>query len=139
MDEEKFEITELLQTDDSVKENGIDGGENIPGAHIVATLSERKKFNTSEITTNAGKILAIGNADFMANGKIKILGNRIFWLGITDYMLHGSSVGSFDGIKIENYRLALSKKDLWKIFARVLLLPASFLLLTVAIAFLRRK
>ncbi|MDR1401413.1 MAG: GldG family protein [Puniceicoccales bacterium] len=138
-DEEKFEITELLQTGDSVIESGIDDGENTSAARVVATLSERKKFNTSEITTNAGKILVVGNADFMANGKVKILGNRIFWLGISNYMLHGSSAVDFEGIEVKNYRLALSRKDLRKISARILVLPAGFLLLTVAVAFLRRK
>ncbi|MDR1413658.1 MAG: GldG family protein [Puniceicoccales bacterium] len=139
LDEEKFEITELLQTDGVAVENETNGDESISIAHVVATLSERKKFITSEVTTNAGKVLVIGNADFMANEKIKILGNRIFLLGISSYMLRRNDSGDFDGIKIEDYRLALSRKDIWRIGGRILMLPASFLLLTMVIAFLRRK
>ncbi|MDR2779125.1 MAG: Gldg family protein [Puniceicoccales bacterium] len=138
VDNEKFEITELMQTDDGVVEQGEEGN-NSPGPHIVTTISERKKFNASEITTNAGKILVVGNADFIANGKFKILGNRVFWFSISDYMLYGSSLENFKDIKIERYRLALSKKTFAEIMIRLAVLPLFFSLLAMLVAFRRKK
>jgi hypothetical protein len=139
VDNEKFEITELMQTDDGVGEQGEMGNDNFMGPHIVATISERKKFDTSEITTKAGKVLVIGNADFIANGKFKILGNRIFWFSISDYMLYGSNLENFEDVKIEKYRLALSRKTFTKIMVRLAILPMFFALMGMAIAWRRKR
>jgi hypothetical protein len=139
VDNEKFEITELMQTDDGVIEQGEMDNGNSPGPHIVATISERKKFDASEITTKAGKVLAIGNADFIANGKFKILGNRVFWFSISDYMLYGSNLENFEDVKIEKYRLVLSRKTFTKIMVRLALLPMFFVLMGIAIAWRRKK
>ncbi|MDR2432900.1 MAG: Gldg family protein [Puniceicoccales bacterium] len=139
VDNEKFEITELMQTDDGVREQGEVGNDNSAGPHIIATISERKKFDTSEITTKAGKILVIGNADFIANGKFKILGNRVFWFSISDYMLYGNSLENFEDVKIEKYRLVLSRKALAQIMTRLAILPMFFALMGIIIAWRRRK
>jgi hypothetical protein len=138
VDVEKFEITELMQTDDGVIEDGGVGGENIPRARIVATLSERKKFDASEITASAGKILVIGNADFMANGKINILGNRFFWFGIGDHMLSAERVGSFEDVSLKTYRLSLSRDEFRRVSGRISLLSLGFLLLGLFVAWRRR-
>jgi hypothetical protein len=139
VDNEKFEITELMQTDDGVGEQGEVGDGNSTGPRIVATISERKKFDTSEITTKAGKVLVIGNADFIANGKFKILGNRIFWFSISDYMLYGSNLENFEDVKIEKYRLVLSQKNLAKIMIRLAFLPMFFALIGLVVALRRKK
>ncbi|MDR1890998.1 MAG: GldG family protein [Puniceicoccales bacterium] len=139
VDNEKFEITELMQTDDGVTEQGSTGNNDSVGQYIVATISERKKFNTSEMITDSGKILVVGNSDFIANGKFKILGNRIFWFGISDYMLYGSNSENFEDIKIEKYRLALSKKSFTKIMIRLAVLPTFFSLLAIFVAYRRKK
>ncbi|MDR0693225.1 MAG: Gldg family protein [Puniceicoccales bacterium] len=139
VDDEKFEITELMQTDDGVGEQRETGNDNSTGPHIVATISERKKFDTSEITTKAGKILVIGNADFIANGKFKILGNRIFWFSISDYMLYGNSLENFEDVRIEKYRLALSQKAFRQIMMRLAVLPMFFALMGIIMAWRRRK
>ncbi|MDR2629027.1 MAG: GldG family protein [Puniceicoccales bacterium] len=139
VDDEKFEITELMQTDDGVGEQGEAGNDNSMGPRTVATISERKKFDTSEITTEAGKVLVIGNADFIANGKFKILGNRIFWFSISDYMLYGSNLENFEDVKIEKYRLVLSKKTFTKIMMRLAILPMFFALMGIAIGWRRKK
>jgi hypothetical protein len=135
----KFEVTELLQTDDSVAVGGNGDGTDRTGPYFVAAISERKKFNVAETTANAGKVLLIGNADIISNGKIGLLGNRIFWLGMSNYMTHGDALGQGDGVAVDNYRLALSKGELAKICLRALALPGSFLLLALIVALQRRK
>ncbi|MDR3143998.1 MAG: GldG family protein [Puniceicoccales bacterium] len=136
VDDGKFEVTELLQTDDGI---GIRGDDGQRGPYFIAALSERKKFDQLETIANAGKILVIGNADLISNAKINLLGNRIFWLGVIDYMLRGESTWKFDEINVESCRLALSRGELAKICLRALALPVSFLLLAMIVALQRRR
>jgi hypothetical protein len=138
IDTEKFEVTELMQTDD-VAEHAPGREENEKMPRIVAVISEQRKFDASEVTNNAGKILVIGNADFLSNGKIKLLGNRIFWFGISDYLLYRENTGDFEDIDVGSYRLALSKSDFIRIVLKISFLPISFLMLAVFVAFQRRK
>jgi hypothetical protein len=131
-DDGKFVITELMQADNSVA--GEDGA-----APIVATLSERKKFDSAGVTVNGGKLLVIGSGDFISNGKFKILGNRVFWFGVSDYMVDGDKFENFEDVKIANHRLALTKNEFERILCRISLLPIGFVLLALLVAFRRRK
>jgi hypothetical protein len=139
VDNEKFEITQLMQTDDGVGEQGLGKDQNSLGPYIVAAISERKKFKASEITTNAGKILVVGNANFISNGIFKILGNRIVWFGISDYMLYEENTDIFAEVKIENYGLVLSKKQFTKLIFRIASLPITLLVLAIFTTFPRRE
>ncbi|MDR1433199.1 MAG: GldG family protein [Puniceicoccales bacterium] len=139
VDVEKFEVTELMQVGGEVSGKVAWASDETSTNPIVATVSERKKFDAAGTTVNAGKLLVIGNADFMSNGKIKILGNMLFWFGMSDYMLYGENFGNFTGVEIASYRLPLPRGMFAKALARVLLPPVVFLLLTIFVAFLRRK
>jgi hypothetical protein len=137
-DAEKFEITELLQADSvTVERKNAKDAES--ESRVVATISERKKFDATGVTASAGKVLVIGNADFISNEKFKSLGNRIFWAGISDYMIYGENTGEFRDVAAESYKLTLSKMELGHIVLRVSFLPIGFLLLALVVAFKRRK
>jgi hypothetical protein len=137
-DWEKFKITELMQTSGE-RSATVDPEEIVKIPYTVAVISERKKFNAAEMTMNAGKILVVGNSDFLTNSKIKVFGNMVFWQGISDYMLPMESSEGFETTSIENYRIAMSGKNFWKIILRISFLPIGFLMLTAFVAFLRRK
>jgi hypothetical protein len=138
-EEDKFEITELLQTGDGVLEYGDDGEAANGAAYVVGAIAERRKFGDSAATANVGRVLAIGNGDFVANGKIPALGNRVLWFGIGDYMLPNVDGGAFEDIRVENYRLALSKEDFNGIMTLVCVPPTTFLALAILVAIRRRR
>jgi hypothetical protein len=135
-DDDKFEIAELLQTGNGVVEQGV--GEQSRGEYIIAAIAERRKFASSPAEANAGKVLVIGNSDFLANGKFTAFGNRVFWFGIGDYMLPVGNGLIFEDVDIGCHRLPMSKEDFNRIMGRIYLLPAVFLALAVLVAVRRR-
>ena len=138
-DDDKFEVSELVQTDTNI----ISGDKKLQEHEIgktVAVISEKKKLDHTKISKNGGKLLVIGNSDFISNSRINFIGNRLFWLGINDYLLKDESKDlNLEDIVLDEFRLAISASQFKKIIARGALLPIFAISLFLVVLFLRRK
>ena len=138
-DDDKFEVSELVQTDTNI----ISGDKKLQEHEIgktVAVISEKKKLDHTKISKNGGKLLVIGNSDFISNSRINFIGNRLFLLGINDYLLKNESKDlNLEDIALDEFKLAISASQFKKIIARGALLPIFAMSLLLVVLFLRRK
>ncbi|MDR1906893.1 MAG: GldG family protein [Puniceicoccales bacterium] len=114
-------------------------GEDLAGPVSVAVLSENM---IDEKTVGIqGKLLVIGNADFINNNRFCVLGNKILFNSVVTWLLEGRDPLS-NSVKIrptENYKITLSKAELFKIGIILLLIPFFILLFGYLIAYIRRN
>ena len=75
-----------------------------------------------------------------SNSRINFIGNRLFWLGINDYLLKDESKDlNLEDITLDEFKLAISASQFKKIIARGAILPIFAISLFLVVLFLRRK
>jgi ABC-type uncharacterized transport system involved in gliding motility auxiliary subunit len=113
--------------------------EDLAGPVSVAVLSEHMIDEKTPGTQ--GKLLVIGSADFVNNNRFCVLGNKILFNSVTTWLLEGTDLLS-NSVQIrptENYKITLSKAELFKIGMILLLIPFFILLFGHLIAYIRRN
>ncbi|MDR1366693.1 MAG: GldG family protein [Puniceicoccales bacterium] len=113
--------------------------EDLAGPVSVAVLSEH--MIDEKTAGMQGKLLVVGSADFINNNRFCVLGNKILLNSMVTWLLEG--VGSLsDSVKIrpaENYKITLSKSELFEIGIILLLIPFSILLFSYLVIRVRRN
>ncbi|MDR3317281.1 MAG: GldG family protein [Puniceicoccales bacterium] len=113
--------------------------EDLVGPIPLAALSE--EIIDEKTVAKHGKLLVVGSSDFVNNNRFCVLGNKILFNAIVTWLLDETAIIS-DSIKIcptENYKITLSKSELYKIGRVLLLIPLLILLFGYLITYIRRN
>jgi ABC-type uncharacterized transport system involved in gliding motility auxiliary subunit len=112
--------------------------EDLAGPVSVAVLSEHM---IDEKTPGAqGKILVVGSADFANNNRFCVLGNKILFNSMATWLLEETPLSnSVKARPMENYKITLSRSELFKIGIVLLLIPFFILLFGYLVARIRRN
>ncbi|MDR1591150.1 MAG: GldG family protein [Puniceicoccales bacterium] len=113
--------------------------EDLAGPVSVSVLSEHMIDEKTPGTQ--GKILVIGSADFVNNNRFCVLGNKILFNSMVTWLLEEMDPLSIS-VKVrpaENYKITLSRSELFKIGIILLLIPFFILLFGYLVAFIRRN
>jgi ABC-type uncharacterized transport system involved in gliding motility auxiliary subunit len=113
--------------------------EDLMGPVPIATLSEA--VTEEDGAQRGGKLLVIGNANFITNHRFCVLGNKILFNSILTWLADegGQSSNSVKTRAAESYKIALSREELMRIGRTLLLIPALLLLLGGLIVYVRRS
>ncbi|MDR0590889.1 MAG: GldG family protein [Puniceicoccales bacterium] len=113
--------------------------EDLMGPVPIATLSEA--IAEGDAVHGGGKLLAIGNANFITNHRFCVLGNKILFNSIVTWLLDGGEQisASVKAKAAESYKIALSRSELVRIGLRLLLIPLLFLLFGGLVIYVRRN
>ncbi|MDR2371735.1 MAG: GldG family protein [Puniceicoccales bacterium] len=113
--------------------------EDLVGPVSVAVLSEHMIDEKTPGTQ--GKLLVVGSADFINNNRFCVLGNKILFNSVATWLLEGTDLLS-NSVQIrpmENYKITLSRAELFKIGMILLLIPFCILLFGHLVAYIRRN
>ncbi|MDR1303516.1 MAG: GldG family protein [Puniceicoccales bacterium] len=113
--------------------------EDLVGPVPIATLSEA--IAEGDAAHSGGKLLVIGNANFITNHRFCVLGNKILFNSIATWLLDGGEQisASVKTKAAESYKIALSRAELVRIGVRLLLIPLLFLLFGWLVIYVRRN
>ncbi|MDE6431924.1 MAG: GldG family protein, partial [Opitutales bacterium] len=125
---EDFHVTELIQADGRCREQD--------GAFVVSALFEK---DGQDIESLNGKMLVLGCADFLANSRINILGNKILLCRAVDFMCGARLDLAIHVIDIKKYRLSLSLSQYMTIMAFSILSCCAMFVLGFVVYIIRRK
>lgn len=111
------------------KQSSFDAAVDIPGPLNIAVAAERQISSQLGITIPRGRMVVVGNADFIANRRIHTLGNRIFFRNLINWGLDRNNLLNLPSRPIEYFHITLSRSDTWRIGILLLIgLPAAIAL-----------
>lgn len=146
--DDSLEVTELLFTSNESwgevdfrnPRPVFDRLRDLPGPVRVATVAERKVDSRLNISLRGGRLIAIGNSDFIANDRIGKAANLTLFLNAVSWALERDTELNIPARPVEQLQLTLSQEQLT--LARVSIVAGPGLLvalLGLAISFARRR
>lgn len=114
-------------------------GKDLRGPVSLAVLAEKKPASHLGVSLPAGRFLVFGNSDVIANQKFNLLGNEILVMDILNWALDRDSLLSIAPQPLDFYQISLSQRDLFKLFAFLLMLPCFVAIIGIVMHFKRRR
>lgn len=147
--DERLQVEGLLFTSDLSwgERDYARGGEmrfdpevDLAGPLSVAVVAERgSELATIGINLPGGRVVVFGDADFIANNRFNIYGNKILMMNTINWMVDRMNLLNIPPRPIEDFHLILSRQDMitmaWRIFA----LPGLVLLAGFGVYIIRRR
>ncbi|MEM0966641.1 MAG: GldG family protein [Verrucomicrobiota bacterium] len=119
----------------------FDESEDLPGPVPIAVASQRSSetgFDFALSAVQGGKILVIGNADFITNSRLDAFGNRLLFLSALNWCMDVGNNINIAAKDVRGYMVILSQSDLRNLLIW-LMIPASVLaLIGILVALIRR-
>ncbi|MDR1458297.1 MAG: Gldg family protein [Puniceicoccales bacterium] len=120
-------------------DRNFDPNTDLPGPIPIATLSERMLDKSTGIDISRGKLLVVGNCSFISNSRIHLLGNRILFNSMINWLTDDNQSLRIQPRILKQYMANLSKSDIFSIARWIAILPLFILLIGLYVSFVRRK
>ncbi|MDR0351703.1 MAG: GldG family protein [Puniceicoccales bacterium] len=128
-----------LNFDKDQNDRNFDPNTDLPGPIPLATLSERMLNKSTGIDISRGKLLVVGNCNFISNSRIHLLGNRILFNSMVNWLTNDNQSLRIQPRILKQYMANLSKGDILSIALWIALLPFVIILGGIYVCFVRRK
>lgn len=118
-----------------------DEGEDLKGPVPIAVASQRASETDFEFSLSAvlgGRMVIIGNADFITNSRLDAFGNRLLFLSALNWAIHVDDTVSIPPKEIRSYLLVLSQKEVRNLLFQLMVPAGVFALIGIIIAIIRR-
>lgn len=121
-----------------------DAGVDLPGRIIVVTASERqparKITDNDTFSVPSGRLVAYGSADWIANGRLGVIGNLSFFLSAVNWTTDRDIDFKIPARPISKFQLALSEQQLQRLRYSILFaLPGLAALIGLIVYWTRRN
>lgn len=121
----------------------FDAGVDLPGRVTVVTASERraarKIANTDAFSVPTGRLVAYGSADWIANGRLGVIGNLSFFMSAVNWTADRDVALNVPARPIERFQLSLSAAQIRNLRVSLLfVLPGLAAVLGLVVYWTRR-
>lgn len=117
-------------------------GVDLPGRLVVVTASERRPARkiTGDFTVPSGRLVAYGSADWIANGRLGVIGNLSFFLSAINWATDRDDILNVPPRPIAKFQLSLSEQQLQRLrYSLIFALPGLAALLGLVVYWTRRN
>jgi ABC-type uncharacterized transport system involved in gliding motility auxiliary subunit len=116
-------------------------GIDLPGRIIVVTASERHAArNNLPFTVPGGRLVTFGSADWIANGRLGVIGNLSFFMAAVNWTTDRDIDLNVPARPIENFQLTLSQQQLQRLrYSLIFVLPGLAAALGLVVYMTRRN
>ena len=118
-----------------------DEGEDLKGPVSIAAASKRQaqsSFDFDLSGVQGGRLLVIGNADFITNSRLDAFGNRLLFLSALNWSMDTGNEINIAAKDIRGYMIILSQTELRNLLLWLMLPAAVLALLGIFVAVIRR-
>lgn len=112
---------------------------DLPGPVSIAAMSERRARNDIGIEIEGGKLLVVGNDDFISNSMVTVGGNQWMFFSMISYLLDEDAKLRLPPRPFEKVQLALTQNELIYIGLGLGAIPVAIGFLGFFISLLRRQ
>ncbi|MFW5883791.1 MAG: ABC transporter, partial [Verrucomicrobiota bacterium] len=145
--DERLEVTQLFGTsEDSWGERNyrseqppVQSRGDIPGPVPVASLAERSVGEQLGLDLAGGRLVVFGNADFIANNRLYIHGNRFLFLNAVNWAIERDELLDIPPKRLETYQLVLSDASMTNLLLSLMAVPGGVALLGGIVWLLRQR
>jgi len=118
-----------------------DVGVDMPGRIMVVTASERRTARSNlPFTVPGGRLVTFGSADWIANGRLGVIGNLTFFMAAINWTTDRDIDLNVPARPIEKFQLALSQEQLQRLrFSLIFILPGLAAALGIVVYITRRN
>ncbi|MBC2603058.1 GldG family protein [Puniceicoccus vermicola] len=119
----------------------FDEGADLKGPVPIAVASQRQAETSFDFDLSAvqgGRILVIGNADFITNSRIDAFGNRLLFLSALNWCMDQGSEINIAAKDIRGYMIILSQTELRNLLLWLITPAAALALIGILVAIIRR-
>lgn len=119
-------------------------GVDLPGLVTIVTASERRTArkikDVETFTIPSGRLVTYGSADWIANGRLGVIGNLSFFLSAINWTTDRDVALNIPTRPIDKFQLALTRDQLQRLrYSLVLLLPGLAAALGIVVYWTRRN
>jgi hypothetical protein len=111
---------------------------DLSGPISIATVSERMGGIDLGLNIPGGRLVVIGNSDFIANNRFDRFGNRTLMLNAINWSIDQTSLLNIPPRPFTSHQVILSQDNLTRMLLYFAILPAAVGLLGIVIFFMRR-
>lgn len=111
---------------------------DLKGPLSLAMVAEKKIAELDTLQLESGKVIVMGNADFVSNYKLNLLGNSLFVLHVLNWATDHNDFLDIPYRQSSSMHLVLSKQDLKSLALRLSLIPLLLGLVGLGVAWKRR-
>lgn len=148
-----LKVSELVATTEDAwgernyRQRGVatyDAGTDLPGRIIVVTASERqparKLTDNDTFSVRSGRLVAYGSADWIANGRLGVIGNLPFFLSAINWATDRDTDFKIPARPITKFQLSLSEQQLHRLrYSLLFALPGLAALVGIVVYWTRRN
>lgn len=121
----------------------FDAGVDLPGRVTVVTASERlptRKILGGDFTIPSGRLVAFGSADWIANGRLGVIGNLTFFMSALNWTTDRDVALNVPARPVSKFQLSLSARQLQRLrFSLLFVLPGLAAVLGLVVYWTRRN
>ena len=116
-------------------------GVDLPGRIIVVTASERRTARSNlPFTVPGGRLVTFGSADWVANGRLGVIGNLMFFMAAVNWTTDRDIDLNVPARPIDKFQLALTQQQLERLrYSLILVLPGLAAILGFVVYWTRRN
>jgi ABC-type uncharacterized transport system involved in gliding motility auxiliary subunit len=116
-------------------------GTDLPGRIIVVTASERRTARSNlPFTVPGGRLVTFGSADWIANGRVGVIGNLSFFMSAVNWTTDRDIDLNVPARPISTFQLTLSQKQIQRLrYSLIFILPGLAALLGFVVYWTRRN
>ncbi len=118
-----------------------DEEDDLQGPVPIAVASQRASDTAFEFSLSAvqgGRIIVIGNADFITNSRLDAFGNRLLFLSAVNWGMSVDETVNIPPKEIRNFLLVLSQQELRNLLFQLMAPAGAFALIGILVAIVRR-
>lgn len=122
----------------------FDKGVDLPGRVTVVTASERrasrKIANTDSFSIPSGRLVAYGSADWIANGRLGVIGNLSFFMSAVNWTTDRDIELNVPSRPVAKFQLSLTAEQIQRLrFSLIFVLPGIAALVGTVVYWTRRN
>jgi hypothetical protein len=148
LNDERLRVTQIVGTSEqswgerdyrSQDPGAFDPKRDIEGPVSIATVSTRSAGSELGISIPGGRMVVFGNSDFIANNRLRAIGNRTLFFNSLNWALTKDSLLNIATRPLESYQIVMSERDLYRALGYFSILPAGAAALGLLIFLIRRR
>ncbi|OHE74697.1 MAG: hypothetical protein A2007_02960 [Verrucomicrobia bacterium GWC2_42_7] len=111
----------------------------VRGGQSIAVCAERNAVSQLGIKIAGGRLIVFGNADFVTNSRLGVLGNSFLFQNAVNWCLDCDNLLNIPPRPTHNYQLSLTRKDFMWLSINILIVPCAVAMVGLLIMILRKS